>query len=181
MIRGELWRWWSVYQGTRHSVSWSGVISGGDGVYIQELDNLYHDQGCSMEVMECVSRNKTLCIKIRGDVWRWWSVYPGTRHSVSWSKVFYGGDGVCIQEQDTLYHDQRCSMEVMECVSRNKTLCIMIKGVLWRWWSVYPGTRHSVSWSKVFYGGDGVCIQEQDTLYHDQKCSMEVMECVSRN
>ena len=59
-------------------------------------------------------------------------MYPGTRHSVSRSGVMSGGDGVCIQELDTLCHDQRCSMEVMECVSRNKTLCIMIKGVLWR-------------------------------------------------
>ena len=43
--RGVLWRRWSVYLGTRHSVSRSGVISGGDGVYIQELNTLYQDQG----------------------------------------------------------------------------------------------------------------------------------------
>ena len=37
---------------------------------IQELGTLCHDQGCSMEVMECVSRNKTLCIMIRDDLLR---------------------------------------------------------------------------------------------------------------
>ena len=46
--------------------------------------------------------------------------------------MFYGGDGVCIKELYTLYHDQGCSMEVMECVLRNYTLCIMIRDVLWR-------------------------------------------------
>ena len=59
-------------------------------------------------------------------------MFQGTRHSVSRSGMFYGGDGVCFKELDTLYHDQGCSMEVMECVLRNKTLCIMIRGFLWR-------------------------------------------------
>ena len=162
MIRGDIWRWWTVYLGTTHSVSWSGVNSGDDWVCIKELDTLYHDQGCSMKVMECVSTNKTLCIMIRGVLWRWWSVYPGTRNTVSWSGVISGGDGVCMQELDTLYHAQG-------------------RGVLWRRWSVYQGTRHSVSWARVFYGGDVVCIQELHTLYHDQGCSMEVMDCVFRN
>ena len=29
---------------------------------------------------------------------------------------------------------------------------------------MYPGTRHSVSLSRVISGGDGVCMQELDTL-----------------
>ena len=33
---------------------------------------------------------------------------------------------------------------------------------------MYPGTKHSVSSSRVISGGDGVCIQELDTLCHDQ-------------
>ena len=33
---------------------------------------------------------------------------------------------------------------------------------------MYPGTMHSVSLSRVISGGDGVCIQELHTLYHDQ-------------
>ena len=46
-----------MYSGTRHSEACSGVISGSDGVCIQELDTLCHDQRCSMEVIEFVSRN----------------------------------------------------------------------------------------------------------------------------
>ena len=59
-----------MYQKTSHSVSRSGMISGGDRVSIKEVVTLYHDQGCCMEVMECVSRNKTLCIMIRDDLLR---------------------------------------------------------------------------------------------------------------
>ena len=39
---------------------------------------------------------------------------------------------MCIKELDTLYNDQGFSMEAMECVTRNYTLCIMIRDVLWR-------------------------------------------------
>ena len=200
---GVLWRWWSVYQGISHSVSWSGVISwgdgvciqelgtlyhdqgvisGGDGVCIQELDTLCHDQGWSLEVMEWVSRNKTLCIMIKGDLWRWWSVYSGTRHSVAWSGVISGSDGVCIQELDTLFHDQGCSMEVWWSVFLGTTHSLSWSGVISGGDGVwYPGTRHSEACSGVISGSDGVCIQELDTLCHDQRCSMEVIEFVSRN
>ena len=219
-----LWRWWSVYLGTRHSVSWSGVIYRGDAVCIQELDTMYHDQGCSLVGDGVyIQELNTLYHDSKMISWRWWSVYPGTRHTISWSGVISGGDGVCIEELDTLYHDQGWSLEVMECVSRTRNTASWSGGDLWRWWSVYPGTRkletlhhdqgwclevdwsvypetrHSVSWSKVSYAGDGVCIQELDTLYHDQEVisgiciqkldtlyhdqwrSLEVMESASRN
>ena len=79
-----------------HSVSWTGIISGGDGVGIQEQDTLYHDQGViSGGDGVCIRELNTLCHD-QGDLWRWWSVYPGTRHSLSWSGVISGGDGVCI-------------------------------------------------------------------------------------
>ena len=197
MIKVDLWRWRSVYPGTRYSVSWSGMISGGygvcimeldtlyhdsgvfywgDRVYIQELENLYHDQGvlCRWQSVYPGTRHSVSWSGVFK--WRWWSVDPGSGYSVSWSGVISGGDGVCIQDQDTLYHDQGWCLEVMECVSRIRILCIMIRGDLRRWWSMYPRTRNTASWSGVISEGDGVCIQKLGTLYHDQGWSLEVME-----